>query len=81
MDLTSPREAVGFSPLLLKPLPFSSIVVASTNDSYGSVEFARSAAAAWGSRFVDIGPAGHINSESGLGEWNEGLLLLQQLAA
>lgn len=75
-----PKEAVGFSLLPLKSLPFSSIVAASTNDPYGSVEFARSAASAWGSRFVNIGPAGHINSESGLGEWNEGLLLLQQLA-
>ena len=76
-----PREAVGFSPLPLKSLPFPSIVVASTSDPYGTVEFARSAASAWGGRFVNIGPAGHINSESGLGEWNEGLLLLQQLAA
>lgn len=76
-----PTEAVGFSPLPLKPLTFPSIVVASINDPYGSAEFARSAASAWGSRFVNIGPAGHINSKSGLGEWNEGFLLLQQLAA
>lgn len=75
-----PKEAIGFSPLPMKPLAFPSIVVASTNDPYGSVEFARSAASAWGSRFVNIGPAGHINSKSGFGEWNEGFLLLQQLA-
>ena len=76
-----PKEAVGFSPLPMKLLPFPSTVVASANDPYGSVEFARSAASAWGSRFVNIGPAGHINSKSGLGKWNEGLSLLQQLAA
>lgn len=76
-----PTEAVGFSPLPRKPLTFPSIVVASTNDPYGSVEFARSAASAWGSRFVNIGPAGHINSKSGFGEWNEGFLLLEELAA
>lgn len=76
-----PKEAVGFSPLPLKPLTFPSIVVASTNDPYGSVEFAKSTASAWGSRFVSIGPVGHINSKSGLGEWNEGFSLLQQLAA
>ena len=45
-----PQEAVGFSPLPMKPLPFPSTVVASANDLYGSVEFARSAASAWGSR-------------------------------
>ncbi|MEW6314404.1 MAG: alpha/beta hydrolase [Pseudomonadota bacterium] len=75
-----PKEAVGFSPLPLEPLAFSSVVVASTNDPYGSVEFARSVASAWGGRFVNIGPAGHINSNSGLGEWYEGFSLLQQLA-
>lgn len=76
-----PKEAVGFSPVPLKPLAFPSIVVASTNDPYGSIEFARSVAAAWGSRFTSVGSAGHINSESGLGEWNEGFTLFQQLAA
>lgn len=76
-----PKEALGFSPLPLKPFAFSSIVVASTNDPYASLEFAKSAAYAWGSRFVNIGPVGHINSKSGLGEWDEGFSLLQQLAA
>ncbi len=76
-----PKEAVGFSPLPLKPLAFPSILLASSNDPYGSLEFARFAATAWGSRFVNIGPAGHINSKSGFGGWNEGVSLLQQLAA
>lgn len=76
-----PKEAVGFAPLPLNPLRFPSVVVASSNDPYGSLEFARSAASAWGSRFVNIGPAGHINSESGLGGWKEGFSLLQQLVA
>ena len=76
-----PKEAVGFSPLPLKPLAFPSIVVASTNDPYGSAAFARSAASAWGSRLVNISAAGHINAKSGLGDWNEGFLLLQQLTA
>jgi len=76
-----PKEAVGFSPVPLSQLRFPSIVVASTNDPYGSLAFAKSAAVAWGSQFVNIGAAGHINSESGLGGWNEGFSLLQQLSA
>lgn len=76
-----PREAVGFSPLPMRALPFASIVVASTDDLYGSIEFATSVAAVWGSRFVSIGPAGHINASSGLGEWIEGFSLFAQLAA
>jgi hypothetical protein len=55
--------------------------VASANDPYGSLEFARFAASAWGSRFINIGSAGHINSNSGLGEWNDGFFLFKELAA
>ncbi|MGP0592658.1 alpha/beta hydrolase [Nitrospira sp. T9] len=43
--------------------------------------FARACASGWGSRFVNIGPAGHINSESELGEWPEGWALYQELTA
>lgn len=76
-----PKEATGFSPLPLKPFPFPSIVVASSNDPYGTLDFAKAAASAWGSRFVSVGAAGHINSDSGLGEWRDGFALFQQLAA
>lgn len=74
-----PKEARGFSPLPLCAFPFPSIVVASTNDPYGSIEFAKSVATAWGGRFISIGAAGHINSKSGLGEWKEGFSYFKQL--
>jgi predicted alpha/beta hydrolase family esterase len=76
-----PEAAIGFSPLPMKPFTFPSIVVASSNDPYGSLEFARCCATVWGSRFVGIGAVGHINSESGLGAWREGFAMFQQLAA
>jgi len=76
-----PRDAVGFSPVPRRPLRFPSIVVASTDDPYAGPEYARSIAEAWGSRFVSIGPRGHINSESGLGDWPEGFSLFQELTA
>jgi hypothetical protein len=74
-----PSEATGFSPVPMRSFGFPSFVVTSSNDPYGSLEFARSCALAWGSRFVNIGPAGHINSESGLGEWAEGFRLYQEV--
>ena len=76
-----PSGANGFSPVPLGSFGFPSIVVASSNDPYGSLEFARSCGSGWGSRFVNIGPAGHINSESGLGDWPEGWALFQELTA
>lgn len=76
-----PKEAVGFSPLPMNSFAFPSIVVASSDDPYGSLEFAKSVASSWGAHFVNIGRAGHISSNSGLGEWNEGFSLFKQLAA
>ena len=58
-------------------LPFPSLVLASSDDPYSSVAQARQSAASWGAEFRDLGPLGHINSESGLGEWRQGLLILQ----
>jgi predicted alpha/beta hydrolase family esterase len=58
----------GFSPIPLARFPFPSVVVASTNDP--RVEFKRAElfARSWGSRFVAVSEAGHINEDSGLGE-------------
>jgi hypothetical protein len=75
-----PAGISGFSPLPLRPLPFPSILVASSDDPYGNVDFSQACASAWGSRLVSLGPAGHINSASGYGEWPEGLALLEELS-
>ena len=74
-----PTQAVGFSRLPMLKIPFRSIVVSSKDDPYGSPEFAKSCADSWGSAFVDIGPAGHINNSSNLSNWPAGLKLLNAL--
>ena len=60
-------------------LPYYSIVVASNNDPYCPVRTAGAYARAWGSEFVRLQSAGHINVEAGFGEWPLGLGLLQSL--
>lgn len=65
----------------LTPLPFPSLLVASEDDPYASVAFTRALAESWGSRWQSIGAAGHINGDSGLGEWYEGQGLLDSLTA
>lgn len=67
-----PATAQGFSPVPMRRLPFPSMVIASRNDSFGSFEHAQRCATAWDSRFVDVGDVGHINIDSGIGEWPEG---------
>ncbi len=74
-----PAAAQGFHPVPMAPLSFPTLIVASGNDSFGSVAHARHCAVAWGSEFVDIGSAGHINADSGHGEWTEGVAFLQSL--
>jgi len=67
-----PRSATGFSPMPMVRLPFPSIVVASANDPYVSPARAAEFAAAWGARLELLGPAGHVNAESGFGDWPQG---------
>lgn len=74
-----PATARGFEAVPSGRLPFPSLVVASSNDPFGSVEYAKRCAVAWGSAFAEIGAAGHINAESRLGEWPAGLVLLDGL--
>lgn len=74
-----PAVARSFGPVPHEALPFRSHVVASRNDPYGSFEFARRCASAWRSDFTDVGSAGHINAQSGLGDWPAGRALLSGL--
>jgi predicted alpha/beta hydrolase family esterase len=62
------------------PLPAPSIMVGSTNDPWMAAPRAQLWAQRWGSRFIDGGALGHINAESGLGDWPEGLEILYFLA-
>ncbi|MEJ8809542.1 alpha/beta hydrolase [Variovorax ureilyticus] len=75
------RRAVlsDFAPVPYAKLPYRSIVVASSNDPYCPVRLAGAYARAWGSEFVRMQNAGHINIESGHGDWPLGLALLQSL--
>jgi predicted alpha/beta hydrolase family esterase len=75
------RRAVlaDFAPVPYQRLPYSSIVVASNTDPYCPVRTAGAYARAWGSEFVRLQDAGHINLEAGFGAWPLGWGLLQSL--
>ena len=61
------------------PLPFLSIMLYSEDDPYVSPERARYFGEARGSRIESVGARGHINHNSGLGDWPEGQKLLSEL--
>jgi uncharacterized protein len=68
----TPDHTRGFAPIPLLTLPFRSIVVASSNDPFIKFDRARDLANAWGAEFIDVGPCGHINVDSGFGPWLAG---------
>ena len=74
-----PKEAIGFEQIYNGYFNFPSIVVASTNDGYATLEYVQSLAKRWGSEFVNVGAKGHINANSALGFWDEGWDFLQRL--
>ncbi len=68
-----------WSPIVRDRLPFPSTLVASRNDPYCGFGRAERLARDWESRFIDLGGRGHLNAESGLGEWPRGQALLAEL--
>src|SRR5450830_26239 len=62
-------------------LPFPSLLIGSDSDPWMTAERAAYWAQMWGSDFRNIGALGHINAESGLGDWHDGQDLLKAFAA
>lgn len=69
-----------FRPTPQLKLPFPSILVASRSDPYAEFAASERMARLWGSEFVDLGEAGHINADSALGEWSQGLQFVARLS-
>lgn len=74
-----PHSVAEFAPIPLTSFPFPTIVVASSNDIWCTKERARVFAAHWAGELVWAGPCGHLNSDSGFGQWPEGERLLRRL--
>ena len=90
-DLESPlpqgyptREVLaqnGWLPTPRVPLPFRSIVAASSNDPLARLERVAGLAARWGSSLVHLGAVGHLNPASGFGEWPRAEQFVRELCA
>ncbi|MFD2584745.1 RBBP9/YdeN family alpha/beta hydrolase [Pedobacter vanadiisoli] len=81
-DIEAPKynfDTPGFDSVPLDKINFKTILVASTNDEWVTMERAEFFAKSWGSEFINIGASGHINANAGFGEWPEGLEILKKL--
>lgn len=72
--MTLDASTSGFAPLPRIAFPFPSLIIASSNDPYCSLDRAKALAGDWGSTLVEAGDVGHINTESGHGPWPDGVL-------
>jgi predicted alpha/beta hydrolase family esterase len=68
-----PSHSLGFEKAHQQRIPFASSIIASTDDPSASIEFAQLCANYWGSTLINVGKQGHINADSHLGNWTEGL--------
>ena len=76
-----PAEAAPFAHTPKGKFRFPSLIIASSDDPYGKLDYARTTAIQWGSGIVEAGALGHINGRSGLEDWPGGLALLTAFAA
>ncbi|MFP2931874.1 RBBP9/YdeN family alpha/beta hydrolase [Pyxidicoccus sp. 3LG] len=74
-----PTGTEGFAPMPRVRLPFPSVVVTSTNDTFITLERVTGLARDWGSRLVNVGAKDHLGSAARLGSWPEGQALLAEL--
>jgi uncharacterized protein len=76
-----PSAAATFAEPPEEAFCFPSLIVASIDDPYGTLDHAKGRARTWGGGLVLVGARGHINETSGLGDWPEGMALLHAFAA
>lgn len=69
----------GFAAPWLQTLPCPAILVASRSDPFCPYDSAAMMAQAWGAQLIDTGDSGHLGDTAGLGAWQAGQKLLQQL--
>jgi len=62
-----------------KNLSIPGYLVYSENDEFSTIDFSVKQGKLWGLKTINAGSIGHINSDSNLGEWEEGYELFSRL--
>lgn len=74
-----PPQVQAWAPIQGRPLPFASTAVLSADNPCCTPQRGLVIAADWGSEVIPLGRAGSLDADSGLGDWSEGLAMLQAL--
>ena len=76
-----PPQVHSFAPIVRARLPFPALAVVSEDDPFCTPARARAMIADWGCRSIEPGRRGHLNADSGLGDWPQGREWLAGLLA
>jgi hypothetical protein len=76
----TPPQLAGWRPMVLRQLPFPALVLHSSDDPFAGADCAPQLAASWAVLHRCLGALGHVNAESGLGDWPEGVAEVHRLA-
>ena len=76
-----PPQLHNWRPMVRQALPFPALALVSSNDPYCSLVRAQGLAADWGAACLDLGPRGHLNGASDLGDWPDGRDLLREFVS
>ena len=74
-----PPQLQGWRGTPRQRLPFPSRLICSSDDPYADLGASRALADDWSAALTEAGPVGHINQDSGLGDWEQGRALLAEL--
>lgn len=74
-----PPQLAGWRGTPRPRLPFAALVAYSEDDPFADPAATAALAADWGADTWPQGPRGHLNADSGLGDWPEGLARLHAL--
>lgn len=76
-----PPQVVRWRPVVRERLPFPATLLYSEDDPYAAPLHTLALAAAWGVPARSVGACGHVNGDSGLGDWAAGRAELAALQA
>ncbi len=76
-----PPQLASWRHIVRQRLPFKALVAYSSSDPFCTADRALEMAADWGASVLSMGAAGHVNADTGLGDWPDGLDLIRQLQA